>query len=408
MAIDDSTLTCPQSEVRTAAEFVDSIGVATHLSYSRTPYGRVGLVQELLQDLGIRHIRDGWPSDDKALAQRALDLADAGVGITFVHDPREGGTPDEQHRAVRDNLLPALEAAESLNEPDANVGDDWAQKSIDWTEQLSAAYRGDPRTDDIPLLAPSISQVNDAAAHEALAPLKGTVDYGNAHDYPGKDLVMNDRIMDTVLRNQAKIVGRGIVVATETGYSDGPGDAPYKTLPQEEIAKLLPGLFLDHFRRGIDRTFAYELLDEGPGRLFEENFGLVEYDGTPKPSYTSLRNLIRLLSEPEEACGQRPLKWTVEDASRDVRTLALSGGQDQYFLALWRQTPPSKAKKQTVRVRIANPVDTVHHYEPSVSEQAVGVTEGGQVDVELFDSVVLLVVDGAGAAPSPSPAPSSS
>lgn len=402
---------CPGSAERTAGQFVDSVGVATHLAYDDTPYADEQLVGRLLGDLGVRHIRDGWPTGDRALAARARELADRGIGLTFVHDPRDGGTPEEQHRQVRDTLLDAVEAAESLNERDTGGGD-WAKEAIEWTRSLSRAYRGDPRTAAIPVLAPSLSQVNDAGDHRALAPLKGDVDYGNTHDYPGKSLIMDDEIIDTVLRHQAFVVGPAPIIATETGYSDGPVDAPYETMSPDVVAVLLPRLFLEHFRRGIVRTFAYELLDEGTGRGFEDNFGLVEHDGTPKPSYTSLRNLLGLLDAPVTRCDQPPLEWTLDGGDDTVRSVLLRGGQGQYFLALWRQVQlwddgrPKEDAALPVRLRITNRVDLVTQYKPSTSELPVRVDVGSEVDVDVSGAVTVLDITGvAKALPSSSPSP---
>ena len=374
--------------------------MATHLSYSGTPYADEALVEELITELGVTHIRDGWPADDVGLAERALALADRGVRITFVHDPREGGSPAEQHARVRDNLVEAVEAAESLNEPDRSGGD-WAARSIEWTRALSEAYRGDSRTDHVLLLAPSIAKTNDRGAHRALADLKGVVDRGNTHDYPGKDVVMSTKIIDTVLRNQAEIVGDAPVIATETGYSDGPGDAPYEVVSQEEIAVLLPGLFLEHFRRGIARTFAYELLDEGTGRSFEDNFGLVEHDGTPKPSFVALRNMIGLLAAPAVECGQPDFVFSVEDGDEHLRSLVLRGGEDQYFLALWRQERPGSRPDSAVRVTVDNAVDEVRHFRPTQDQRPVRITAGGEIEVEVSSAVTFLEVNGVRGVPSP-------
>lgn len=402
-------LACRGSAEPTAGQFVDSVGVATHLSYDETPYADEDLVRRLLGDLGVRHIRDGWPAGDQALAARARDLADRGVRLTFVHDPRSGGTVREQHRGVRANLLDAVEAAESLNEPDTGGGD-WAGKAIEWTRGLSRAYRDDPRTASVPVLAPAVSQVNDEGDHRALAALKGVVDYGNTHDYPGKSLIMDDMIMDTVLRNQATMVGDVPVIATETGYSDGPADAPYETMSQDVVAVLLPRLFLEHFRRGIARTFAYELLDEGTGRSFEDNFGLVEHDGTPKPSYTSLRNLLGVLG-PVKRCDQPPLEWALDGADGTVRSVLLRGGPGQYFLALWRQVQlwddgrPTPDPALAVRLRISNRVDLIRQYKPSAGDRPARVDVGSEVDVAVSGSVTILDITGVTKAP-PSPSPS--
>jgi hypothetical protein len=51
--------------------------------------------------------------------------------------------------------------------------------------------------------------------------------------------------------------------------------------------------FLEHFKGGIARTYAYELLDEKPDRGLrdpEQHFGPLRQDFTPKPAFTALRN----------------------------------------------------------------------------------------------------------------------
>ena len=46
-------------KAESAAAFVDSIGVNTHLNYFDRTYGNFALVERDLQTIGIRHIRDG-------------------------------------------------------------------------------------------------------------------------------------------------------------------------------------------------------------------------------------------------------------------------------------------------------------------------------------------------------------
>ncbi|MGC8715248.1 MAG: PA14 domain-containing protein, partial [Leptodesmis sp.] len=42
-----------------AASFIDSIGVNTHIRYYDTAYGNYSLIKQRLQELGVKHIRDG-------------------------------------------------------------------------------------------------------------------------------------------------------------------------------------------------------------------------------------------------------------------------------------------------------------------------------------------------------------
>src|SRR5207249_1529944 len=66
---------------RQADSFVDSIGVATHLTYGDQVYGNTPMVMTRLKEAGIRHIRDGWGPG----SQYAFDyLAGQGIKVTFI------------------------------------------------------------------------------------------------------------------------------------------------------------------------------------------------------------------------------------------------------------------------------------------------------------------------------------
>lgn len=55
----------PAEEARRADDFVDFIGVNTHLGYNDTTYrDSDGIIEPRLLQLGVRHIRDGTFSND--------------------------------------------------------------------------------------------------------------------------------------------------------------------------------------------------------------------------------------------------------------------------------------------------------------------------------------------------------
>lgn len=70
---------------RQADAFVDSIGVGVHLAYSDTPYvSGFATVQERLEELGVRHLRDDlFPARSDQYA-RLEALAAAGIGSTLI------------------------------------------------------------------------------------------------------------------------------------------------------------------------------------------------------------------------------------------------------------------------------------------------------------------------------------
>lgn len=78
---------------------------------------------------------------------------------------------------------------------------------------------------------------------------------------------------------------------TETGWTTA---LDYKS--EEEQAYLIPRAFIVGFALGIDKIFLYNLRSrETSPSDYETNFGLVHPDLTPKPSYHSFKNLIKIL-----------------------------------------------------------------------------------------------------------------
>jgi len=77
-------------QARSANDFVESIGVNTHLGYSDTAYGNYrGLLKPSLLYLGVRHIRDGIDDDgvSSVVLKRYRDLHSHGIQTTPVSSP---------------------------------------------------------------------------------------------------------------------------------------------------------------------------------------------------------------------------------------------------------------------------------------------------------------------------------
>ena len=76
------------------------------------------------------------------------------------------------------------------------------------------------------------------------------------------------------------------------------------------IVRLLP----EYYLRGVVPAYLYELLDLRRKPLdAESNVGILRANGTPKPAYTSVKNLNALLSDPGPPFKPRVLRWTVSD-----------------------------------------------------------------------------------------------
>ncbi|RZS90987.1 NPCBM/NEW2 domain-containing protein [Motilibacter rhizosphaerae] len=324
-------------QARPADGFVDSIGVVTHLTYLNTAYGNHDLVVQRLQQLGVRHIRDGWgtgsPYADTLVRGRLHDL---GIGITFVVDPRTGTTPAAAASMLGSRLMPAVDAVEPLNEWDTQ-GDGWASYARNWTIQLSQAVRGNSALRGVPVLAPSMADTNEPTRYQAVGNLGSYVDYGTTHDYPGYQYQMTDEIMRTAKQNSGVIAPGKPLVATETGFSSSSHGSPYTVLPAAQVPNALDRLFLEHYANGYARTFAYELMDQFPNDLYESNYGLVRNDGTPKPQFTALQSMISLLSDKGAAFTPGSLGYDLAGTGPQTRQLLLQKRDGSYWLAVWEQ-----------------------------------------------------------------------
>jgi hypothetical protein len=101
---------------------------------------------------------------------------------------------------------------------------------------------------------------------------------------------------------------------------------------------------LEGFRGGVERTYFFQLADPWPDAskpasvpLAENRFGLLRSDLSRKPSFLTLRNLLRATdgdSAPVASPGG--LHLALEGAGPDVRQLLLRSADGSYSLVLWR------------------------------------------------------------------------
>ena len=96
--------------------------------------------------------------------------------------------------------------------------------------------------------------------------------------------------------------------------------------------------FLENFKNGIARTYAYELIDDNPDPSnsdFQQHFGLLRSDYTPKPAFTALKNLLSLVGQQTPAT-LTPLALGTIAAPSDLRQLVLQQADHTYLIVLWR------------------------------------------------------------------------
>lgn len=359
-----AVLTAVQAQVipHPADSFVESVGVNTHWGYDGKVYDtKFDALEDRLEELGIRHIRDG--ADAFLGKPRVVDYinklyTELGIRTTFITGRREGGYPkpitlsliDQELKDLRTKFDSGLIAGiEGPNEYDVErnrVGEDnWITKVKDYQQKVYDKVNADPDLKDIPVIGPSFTTER---AYDEVGNLDASIDYSCIHGYtgwrnPGTPGWGRNRegkwgygsisfFLDDLAGSQS--ASGKPVQNTECGYNNYlPED---RGLPENIQAKYLPRSFAEFFRRGIFRSFKYELIDQGTGGNAERVFGLLRNDLSPKPVFYAVKGLINLLADPGEPFPTKPLDYSVEgNKTENVHELLLQKRDGTYYLLIW-------------------------------------------------------------------------
>ncbi len=354
------TITSPHA--RSAGSFVESVGVNTHVGYTNTVYGDWPLVRDRLVELGVGHVRDASHRDGTRLGDvvpRYNELAGLGVrGNLLSGDPlgRYGSGSVDQHLAwVKRNVAGFTESLEGPNEYDY-VESDWAANLRAYQCEWAAKIRADPVLSTKTVIGPSPRSGKGFGS--ALGDLTACLDRGNLHPYPGGLSPDRTNLGDlSVSLDYAQLTsGAKPVAITESGYHNAVNCSGCGHHPTSEAAAgvYVPRMFMENFRRGIPRTYAYELIDGWPDPERDEpekNFGLLRNDGTRKPAFVALRNLLTILADSGSAAGRLDYSLQCPDCPEPLRQVLLRKSTGAYYLVVWRE---SSVWDRTTRTDIAN------------------------------------------------------
>jgi hypothetical protein len=316
---------------------VDSIGVVTHLRETGPYTASFPAFQSLIHASGIRHIGDSLTTDPAFYVQEVNQLASVGIHASLITDPTQNA---QTILGTIPAFGTAIEAVEGLNEPDISGDPNWVADTQTFQQMLYTTIKGNASTAMLPVVGPSItSQANDSM----LGDLSAYMDYGSMHDYfdgynpgtPGWGSLGHYGVYGSLAYNCAItgiVSGTKPIFATETGYGNGPTDSG--GVDNQTLAKYAPRLYLEHFLNGVKRTTIYEFYDE-PGNGNFDDFGLVQSNNAPKPSYYALQSLITTLADPGTSFTTAPLSYILGGNLNNVQHLLLQKRNGTYELVLW-------------------------------------------------------------------------
>lgn len=374
--------------------FVNSIGTNTHLDYTDRPYvtAFATVVVPRLRELGVRHLRTAMVtlSDDRWMRQYygRVNTLHEQLGITYdlLTAP---ATPVVATQALNYGQIPldrafqflepsAIETVEGLNEMDYPAKHPtWVTATSEWQRALFDSVQHGRFLVGRPVVGPSLS--HGASSARAIGNLTSAMTFANMHPYPGGRFPSSSLAYN--LHALVAMNGDMPYVATETGYhtavsatSGQPG------VSELAMAKYLPRLFLEYWNAGIARTFSYELMDQGTAPSDPEmHFGMLRYDGSPKPAFTALKVLIGLLTDRGPAFSAGTLAYTITGDTTNVHRALFENRAGRFFLVLWQEVSSFDLVRRadlavaarSLTVRFPSAVQAVETYRPFASASAL-------------------------------------
>jgi hypothetical protein len=370
------------------------------------------MVRDRLVELGVRHVRDQSHRDGTRLndvVPRYNELAGLGVrGNLLAGDPlgRYGlGSVDEHLAWVKRNVAGFTESLEGPNEYDyPSVDPDWAARLRAYQCEWADKIRGDGVLSSKAVIGPSAHI--ERGFEPGLGDLTGCLDRGNLHPYPGAQSPDRTNFGDlsVSLDGARSTSGDKPVWVTESGYHNAVNCSGCGHYPASEAAAgvYLPRMFMENFRRGIPRTYSYELIDMAADPEKDEpekNFGLVRNDGSRKPSFVALRNLLTILGDRGSASGQLAYSLQCPDCSEPLRQVLLRKSTGAYYLVVW---PESSVWNRTTRTDIANDPRSaqlklsspskLEVFEPSQSTTPIATTTSTSHRIALTDGLTIIKI----------------
>jgi len=372
-----------QEPARCASDFVDAMGICVHYGYTDTVYGNFDLVQNKLVELGIRHVRDG--SYQRSIWERWKELyLRHGIRVTTVIEPTEHNTITDTLELLKDYST-CIDAIEGPNESDVytfnyqNKG--FPEGVRDFQNDLYHAVKSDRTLSNLPVIGPSMARPEHGTE---VAPL-AVLDYECMHSYAGGNLPSH-QLDSRWLPYAHQILGVSSyirpVVATECGYDTiTPSTNSQYGISEAAQAKYIPRLFAEYFNRGIQRTFTYELFDEGSNdQTAIHKFGLLHSNGTMKPAFAAERNLISLLFDPNASFTPHAFFYKLSgDATKlkQVHHTLLEKSNGDFYLLMWQEVQSYDLKTH----QDVSPKDTpiiLQLDEPIAEASALRPSEGSQ------------------------------
>ena len=269
--------------------------------------------------------------------------------------------------------------------------------------RLYSAVKGDPTTSKFPVVGPSLTQT---ASFGQVAGLEQYFDLSNLHNYfgghnPGTP-GWGDGGYGSIafnMNNSRTAWPAKPIWTTETGYITDTSNT--QGIPELVEGKYVPRMIFEQTMHGITRTYVYELIDQGRAIAGDAGyFGLARTDGSPKPAFTALKNLIATLADSGPQVLPQNLQFTLVGASNNVHHLLMAKRDGSYYLAFWLEeqgydvnkrveTPVSPEKVSFLSNHIFKTAQLIS-FEADGSVKTTEVVPAARISLTVTDCIAIL------------------
>jgi hypothetical protein len=348
-------------QAKPADDFVERIQGMAHLSVHNTSYIiNWDTIGDNLGKLGIRYLRRVYTPTiaTQDNINRHHYLYD-NYGIRFQFQVNYGFSKDgikSNTSQLRQNLevikrdFPAKMIArlEGPNEaPFKNPRE--RQAIVDYQSELYKLVKEDAVLQRFPVVC--FSTVN-LGGLDLFNNLYQICDIGNVHSYPAQRYPSEfvDNIQKRFTNTKAYPVKKSMAI-TEEAYGDQAGRFPRTMHRNENVqAKFEQRLLLLQYEKNMAIIGRSQLADAKPdkqgGRF--SHIGYLKYDGSPKPVYYAIRNLLSLLGEAKWDKNRQQwlyppnfipnsLDYDLIGNTANIKQLLFQKSDGRFFLVLWQE-----------------------------------------------------------------------
>jgi hypothetical protein len=221
-------------------------------------------------------------------------------------------------------------------------GPDWLANLQSFMGRVWNYVRGNSDVSDVKILGPSLVKAGSYAKVGSAA--RQYFDIANLHNYAGGRWPGNSgwggpnvwghnygSLQWAVDYPQHTWPGTTIWT-TENGYKNNLPSL--YSVPEDVSAIYIPRLLLEEWRIGVRRTYLYELVDTDASL---GHFGLMRGDGSRKPAFYAVQNLISLLNDPGPSFSPGDLDIDFGDSAPSVRHMLFQKRSGNFMLAIWNE-----------------------------------------------------------------------